>query len=82
MEQCFHTYYSGDPHHSLSPFGAVDLLELLQHDLDLLAVGGVHRDKVKTLHDSVSVYNCKLGKSGRKEQYTFAFSTSAGVESS
>lgn len=36
-------------HHCLRPLSAIDILELFKHDLDLLAVGRVHRDKVKTL---------------------------------
>lgn len=39
----------GEGHHCLSPFSAVDVCEFFEHDLNLLAVWGVHCDEVKAL---------------------------------
>ena len=36
-------------HESLSPFGTIDFMQLLEHNLHLLPIGGTLRDKVKTL---------------------------------
>lgn len=36
-------------HHGFGPFGAVDFLELFEHDLNFLAIGGIHSDEMKTL---------------------------------
>ena len=36
-------------HESLSPFGTINVMQLLEHDLHLLPIGGTLRDKVKAL---------------------------------
>ena len=36
-------------HQGVVPFRAVNVLELLEHDLDFLPVGRVHGDEVETL---------------------------------
>ena len=36
-------------HHGLCPLDAVEIMEFFEHDLDLLAVGRVHGDEVKSL---------------------------------
>ena len=54
-----HIYYissgSSNGHYGRSPFRAIDILELLQHDLDFLAIGRIHRDEVKALHSAYEV---------------------------
>ena len=70
-------------HESLRPLGAVDIVELFQHDLDFLAIGSAHRNEMKTLSVSFvsrvgSALSCRLGAN----RGTFAFLTSAGVASS
>ena len=36
-------------HHRLGPLDAVEVMQFFEHDLDLLAIGGVHGDEVKSL---------------------------------
>lgn len=37
-----------DEHESCSPFGAINIMQLFQHDLDLLAIGRALRDEVQS----------------------------------
>lgn len=34
---------------AMCPLGAINLMQLLEHNLHLLPIGGAHRDEVKTL---------------------------------
>ena len=43
-----------DAHEGLCPLSAVDIMELLEHDLHLLPIGGVHCNKMKALHNTIS----------------------------
>lgn len=36
-------------HHGLCPLDAIEVMQFFEHDLDLLAVGCVHGDEVKSL---------------------------------
>ena len=70
-------------HEGLCPFSAVNIMELLKHDLDFLTVGCRHRNEVKALRTlCISSHPTSL-KSPRRcpSDHTFAFLTSAGVSS-
>ena len=41
-------------HQCLSPFCAINVVKLLKHDLNLLAIGRVHRDEVKALRKATN----------------------------
>lgn len=71
-------------HEGLCPFSAVDIMELLKHDLDFLTVGCRHRKEVKALRTfCISSYPTSLETPQRyPSDHTFAFLTSAGVSSS
>ena len=71
-------------HEGLGPFSPVDVVELFQHDLDLLAIGRIHRDEMKTLSTSQVSPIALVGarSQGCAMGSTFAFFTSAGVASS
>ena len=47
-----------DLHEGLCPLSAINIMELLEHNLHLLAIGGAHGDEVKTLYDTMFV--CKF----------------------
>lgn len=61
------------------PFQTVEVLQLLQQDLNRLAVGRAHRDQMNALARLVKtvILQCRGGE--RRGHRTFAFLTSAGV---
>ena len=44
-----------DLHQGLSPLGAVDIVQLLEHNLHLLPIGGALSNKVETLNHTISL---------------------------
>ena len=43
-------------HQSLSPFGTIDVMQLLEHNLHLLPIGGTLCDQVKTLEQMLGPF--------------------------
>ncbi len=50
-----------DVHEGLCPLSAINIMELLEHNLHLLAIGGAHGDEVKTLDDMLFEYKFPPG---------------------
>ena len=47
----------GNIHECLSPFGTIDVMQLLEHNLHLLPIGGTLCDKVKALGQILGPFN-------------------------
>lgn len=47
--------WAGNVHEGLCPLSAVDIMQLLKHDLHLLPIGGALGDKVETLNNTISM---------------------------
>lgn len=45
-----------DVHEGLSPLRAVDIMQLLKHDLHLLPIGGALGNKVEALNHTISLH--------------------------
>ena len=44
-----------DVHEAMCPLGAVNVMQLLEHNLHLLPIGRAHGDEVKTLYSTINL---------------------------
>ena len=70
---------SNDVQDRIGPLGAIDLMQLLEHNLHLLPIGRAHGDEMKTLQQSIKP---DPKASSRMDIHTLAFFTSSGVSAS
>ena len=68
-------------HEGICPLGAVNVMELLEHNLHLLPIGRALRDEMKTLHNTDQPFSPSSPIEQRNRR-TLAFFTSSGVSAS